>query len=121
MYNPKTIDHFTHPRNMGELKDFDLQSQGGNPTCGDVVKLWVKLSKDKKTIEDIKFKAFGCGACVASTSALTEMVKGEKIAKALKMSRQDIVNYLGALPEQKQKCSNFSVEVLKKALSSNSL
>lgn len=126
MYNEKTIDHFSHPRNMGELKDFDAKAEGGNPVCGDVVKLWIKLSEDKKSakgrsssgrnIADIKFKAFGCGACIASTSAMTEMVKGKLVTDVRKLSRDDIVKYLGGLPEQKQKCSNFSVEVLKKAL-----
>lgn len=116
MYNQKTIDHFSHPRNMGELKEFDAKAEGGNSACGDVVKLWVKLSPDKKNIADIKFKAFGCGACIASTSAMTELVLGKSIDQAMKLSREDIVDYLGSLPEQKQKCSNFSIEVLHKAL-----
>jgi len=101
---------------MGELKDFDAKAEGGNPVCGDVVKLWIKLSADKKNITDIKFKAFGCGACIASTSAMTEIVKGKKVDEVSKLSRDDIVKYLGGLPEQKQKCSNFSVEVLQRAL-----
>jgi len=107
---------------MGELKDFDAKAEGGNPTCGDVVRLWIKLSEDGKRktedrkIIDIKFKAFGCGACIASTSAMTEMVKRKSIKKALKLTRGDIIDYLGGLPLQKQKCSNFSVEVLHKAL-----
>ncbi len=116
MYNQKTIDHFSKPRNMGELKNYDAKAEGGNPACGDVVRLWIKLSRDRKKISEIKFKAFGCGACLASTSAMTEIVKGKKISEALKINREDIVNYLGGLPEQKQKCSNFSIEVLKKAL-----
>lgn len=116
MYNKKVVDHFSKPRNMGELKDFDTRAEGGNPVCGDVVKLWVKLSPDKKTVTDIKFKAFGCGACIASTSAMTGMVKGKTISEATKMSRDDIVNFLDGLPEQKIKCSNFSIEVLHKAL-----
>ena len=110
---------------MGELKYFDAKAEGGNPTCGDVVRLWIKLSEDGKRktedrkIIDIKFKAFGCGACIASTSAMTEMVKGKSVNFAQKLSRGDISKYLGGLPEQKQKCSNFSIEVLKKALSTN--
>lgn len=116
MYNSKVIEHFTNPKNMGEMKDFDSQAEGGNPTCGDVVKLWIKLSKDKKRIVDIKFKAFGCGACIASTSALTEMVKGKKITEAKKITNSDIADFLGGLPSQKLKCSNFSTDVLKKAL-----
>lgn len=116
MYNKKTIDHFSNPRSMGEIPHADAYAQGGNPVCGDVVKLWIKLSPDKKTIRDIKFKAFGCGACIASASAMTEMVKGKSVKEALRITPQSIANYLGGLPEQKIKCSNFSSEVLKKAL-----
>ena len=116
MYNQKTIDHFSNPRNMGELKDYDAKAEGGNPACGDVVKLWIKLSPERKKIAEISFKAFGCGACIASASAMTEMVKGKTVDHALKLTREDIANYLGGLPTQKMICSNFSVEVLKKAL-----
>jgi len=119
MYNQKTIDHFSNPRNMGELKDFDTTADGGNPACGDVVRLWIKLSSGqhaRKKIADIKFKAFGCGACIASASAMTEMVKDKPIKYALKLTRDDVSDYLDGLPEQKIKCSNFSIEVLKKAL-----
>jgi len=119
MYNQKTIDHFSHPRNMGELKDYDAKAEGGNPACGDVVRLWIKLSAGqhaKKKIKDLKFKAFGCGACIASTSAMTEMIKGRTVDYALKLTRDDISRKLGGLPPQKNICSNFSIEVLKKAL-----
>jgi len=116
MYNEKTIEHFTHPQNMGELKDFDLKAEGGNPACGDVVRLWIKLDSNKKKISDIKFKAFGCGACIASSSALTEMVKGKDIAKVASLTREDVSEYLNGLPESKIKCSGFSIDVLKKAL-----
>jgi nitrogen fixation protein NifU and related proteins len=116
MYSPKTIDHFSHPRNMGQITDFDLKAEGGNPLCGDVVKLWIKLSADKKKIADIKFKAFGCGACIAASSALTEMSKGLAVTKARKITREDVSKYLDSLPESKIKCSGFSVDVLKKAL-----
>ena len=121
MYNQKTIDHFSNPRNMGELKDFDAEAEGGNPACGDVVRLWIKLSPNKKKIADIRFKAFGCGACIASTSAMTVTVKGKTTKYAQSLSRDDIVKNLGGLPEQKQKCSNFSIEVLKKALKTSNL
>lgn len=115
-YSKKTIDHFTHPRNMGEIKDSDLMAEGGNPACGDIVKIFLKLSKNKKEISEIKFKAFGCGACLASASALTEMVQGKTVKYAEKLSRDDVDRYLDGLPQQKKKCSNFSVDVLKKAL-----
>jgi len=116
MYNQKTIDYFSNPRNMGEIKGADAVAEGGNPACGDVVKLWLKLDKSRIRIGDIKFKAFGCGACLASSSALTEMVKGKYIKDALKVTPDDIATFLGGLPAQKMICSNFSTEVLKKAL-----
>ncbi|MBM2820569.1 MAG: hypothetical protein HW405_329 [Candidatus Berkelbacteria bacterium] len=116
MYNQKTIDHFSNPRNMGELKEFDVKAEGGNPACGDVVRLWIKLDSNKKKISDIKFKAFGCGACIASASAMSEMTEGKTVGYALKLTREDISKYLDGLPEQKKKCSNFSTEVLQKAL-----
>jgi nitrogen fixation NifU-like protein len=116
MYNKKTIDHFSNPRNMGELKKFDAKATGGNPACGDVVDLYVKFSPDKKKINHIKFKAFGCGMCIASTSAMTEMVMGKKVDYALKLTRDDIAKYLGGIPENKNICSNFSIEVLHQAL-----
>jgi nitrogen fixation protein NifU and related proteins len=114
MYNKKVIEYFTDPPNMGELKDAKMVAQGGNPVCGDVVKLYIKVCNNK--ITDIKFKAFGCGACIASTAALTEMVKGKTVSDALKITNQDIADYLGGLPKQKMLCSNFSTDVLKKAL-----
>jgi len=98
------------------MKNADTIASGGNPACGDVVKLWVKLSVDKKKIQDIKFKAFGCGACIASTSALTVIVKGKTISFAKKITNKDIADFLGGLPPQKNICSNFSTDVLKKAL-----
>lgn len=119
MYNPKVIDYFSNPRNMGEIADADASAEGGNPACGDVVKLYLKIKNQK--ISDIKFKAFGCGACIASTSALTEMVKGKKIAEAQKITNQDIADFLGGLPAQKMICSNFSTDVLKQALKNYSI
>lgn len=99
---------------MGELKDANLVAEGGNPTCGDVVKLFLKVKDDK--ILDIKFKAFGCGACIATASALTEMVKGQTLKSAEKITNADVVKYLGGIPPQKMKCSNFSVDVLRLAI-----
>jgi len=84
MYNQKTIDYFSNPRNMGEIENADTMAEGGNPTCGDVVKIWVKLDKNKLKIEKISFKAFGCGACIASSSALTEIATGKTISEAKK-------------------------------------
>lgn len=114
MYNKKTIDYFSNPRNMGEIEDADLVAEGGNPACGDVVKLYLKIKGNK--ITKAKFKAFGCGACLASTSALTEMIKGKTITESQKITNEDIAHFLGGLPPQKMICSNFSANVLKKAL-----
>lgn len=118
MYNQKTIDYFSDPKNMGEIKDADLVAEGGNPACGDVVKLYLKIKDDK--ISDIKFKAFGCGACIATASALTEIIKGKTIQEAKKITNEDVANFLGGIPPQKMKCSNFSVDVLQKALDDKS-
>lgn len=114
MYNQKTIDYFSNPRNMGEIKNPTISAKGGNPACGDVVELFLNIKQDK--IIDIKFKAFGCGACIASTSALTEIIKGKTIKEASKITNQDVADFLGGLPPQKMICSNFSSDVLKKAL-----
>ena len=114
MYNQKTIDYFSDPKNMGELKDANLVAEGGNPACGDVIKLFLKVENDK--ILDIKFKAFGCGACIATASALTEIVKGKTLKEAGKITNTDVAEYLGGIPSQKMKCSNFSTEVLKTAI-----
>ena len=114
MYNDKVIDYFSNPRNMGEIKDASAVAEGGNPACGDVVKIYLKIKSD--IIMEAKFKAFGCGACIATASALTEMITGKDIKSALKITNADIAKYLGGLPEQKMKCSNFSSEVLKSAI-----
>lgn len=117
MYNSKTIDYFSNPRNMGEMPNADLVAEGGNPACGDVVKLFVKLDSQRKKITKITFQAFGCGACIASSSALTELVEGKDINDAKKITNQKIADFLGGLPPQKMICSNFSSDVLRKALS----
>lgn len=101
---------------MGELNGADAIAEGGNPVCGDVVKLWVKLSDDKEIISKVTFKAFGCGACIASTSALTEIVVGKTITEAKKITNGEIADYLGGLPPQKNICSNFSTDILREAL-----
>ena len=113
-YSDKVMDHFMNPRNMGEIPDADGVGTVGNPICGDIMRLYIKV-KDG-VLEDIKFKTFGCGAAIASSSMLTEMVKGKKIDEALKVSNKAIVDALCGLPPHKRHCSVLAEEALKKAI-----
>jgi len=113
------MDHFRNPKNMGEIKNPDAQAQVGNPTCGDVMKLYLKIEKNEKGedyIKEIKFQTLGCAAAIATSSALTELVKGKTLKQALKVDKKAIAQYLGGLPEIKFHCSVLSQEVLKKAI-----
>lgn len=107
MYNEKVLDHFQKPRNQGEIKDADGVGQVGNPTCGDIMKIFIKVDKKSgvEVISDIKFQTLGCGAAIATSSVLTEMVKGKTIEDALKIGKLDIANELGGLPQPKIHCS----------------
>ncbi len=108
MYTQKVLDHFQHPHNQGVIKNADGIGQVGNPVCGDVMKIYISVAKDKKgqeIIKDIKFQTLGCGAAIATSSMLTDMVKGKKIADALKIGKLDIAKQLGGLPESKLHCS----------------
>ena len=113
-YSEEVMDHFTNPRNMGEIPDADGVGTVGNPVCGDIMRLYLKI-KDER-IEDIKFKTFGCGAAIASSSMLTELVKGKTIDEALKTSNKAIIEALGGLPSQKRHCSILAEEALEKAV-----
>ena len=114
IYSDKVMEHFTHPRNMGELKNPDGMGRVGNPKCGDIMEIQVKVKNE--VITDIKFKTFGCAAAIASTSMLTEMVKGKTINEALNISKQLIVEKLGGLPKPKIHCSLLATDALKKAI-----
>jgi len=114
MYTEKVKDHFFHPRNVGEIKDADGVGTVGNPTCGDVMSIYIKV-KDEK-IGDIKFKTFGCAAAIATSSILTEMAKGKTLNEALKITRDDVAHELGGLPAIKLHCSNLAADALKKAI-----
>jgi len=108
MYSEKVLDHFNHPRNQGVIKDADAVGEVGNPKCGDVMKVYVKIGeniKHDKIVSDIKFETLGCGAAIATSSMMTEMVKGKTIESALKIGKLDIANELGGLPEAKLHCS----------------
>jgi nitrogen fixation NifU-like protein len=113
-YSDKVMDHFMNPRNMGEMDKPSAVGNVGNPTCGDVMRLYLKIDGD--TITDAKFKTFGCGAAIASSSMLTELLKGKKVADALKISNDAVAEALGGLPPVKIHCSVMAEEALKSAL-----
>jgi len=113
-YTEMVKDHFFNPRNVGEIKDADGVGTVGNPTCGDVMTIYIKV-KDEIII-DIKFKTFGCAAAVATSSILTEMAKGKMLDKALKITRDDVANELGGLPAIKLHCSNLAADALREAI-----
>ncbi len=117
-YTQKVIEHFRNPRNQGKIKDADAIGEKGNPACGDVMKIYLKIIKkdNKEIIKDIKFETFGCAAAIAVTSILTEMVKGKTLEEALELSKDDIVAELGGLPAQKIHCSMLGVDTLHEAI-----
>ncbi|WP_422445769.1 Fe-S cluster assembly scaffold protein NifU [Thermoanaerobacterium sp. DL9XJH110] len=114
MYNEKVMDHFSNPRNVGEIPDADGVGQVGNPVCGDIMKIFIKV-KDN-VIEDIKFKTFGCGAAIATSSMVTEMVKGKPIDEAETITNRAVAEALGGLPPIKMHCSNLAADALHAAI-----
>jgi nitrogen fixation NifU-like protein len=114
MYSERVMDHFTNPRNVGDMPDADGVGTVGNPTCGDAMKIYIKV-KDGKIV-DAKFKTFGCGAAIAVSSMVTEMVKGKTLDEALAISKETVANELGGLPPQKMHCSNLGADALKQAI-----
>lgn len=113
-YTEKVMDHFTNPRNVGEIPDASGVGTVGNPICGDVMKMYLKI--ENEIIVDVKFKTFGCGAAIATSSMVTEMVKGKSIDDALKISNKAVAEALGGLPPVKMHCSVLAEEALKSAL-----
>jgi nitrogen fixation NifU-like protein len=113
-YTEKVKEHFFHPKNVGEIKNADGIGKVGNPTCGDVMAIYIKV-KDNR-ISDIKFKTFGCTAAIATSSILTEMAKGKTLDEALKITRDDVANELGGLPAIKLHCSNLAADALREAI-----
>ena len=114
MYSDKVMDHFTNPRNVGEIKDADGIGEIGNPVCGDIMKIYIKVKDDR--IADIKFKTFGCGAAIATSSMITELVKGKTLEEAEKISKKTVADALGGLPANKMHCSNLAADALHKAI-----
>ena len=114
MYSQKVLDHFKNPHNQGDMPDADAVGQEGNPVCGDVMKIYLKIEDD--VIKDVKFETLGCAAAVAVSSDPTDMVKGKTLEEALKISKDDIVNDLGGLPPVKVHCSMLGVDALRKAI-----
>ncbi len=118
-YSKKVIEHFTNPKNMGEMKNPDGVGEIGNPTCGDVMKVYIKVNKNKegeKYIQDIKFQTFGCAAAIASSSMTTEIAKGKTLEVAEKLTMNDVINELGELPKIKMHCSSMAIQGLRKAI-----
>ena len=114
-YSDKVFDHFTNPRNVGEIADASGVGEVGNAKCGDIMKIYLKISDDG-IIEDVKFKTFGCGAAIATSSMATEMVKGKSIEEALKLTNKAVVEALDGLPPVKVHCSVLAEQAIKQAL-----
>ncbi len=114
MYSEKVMEHFRNPRNVGEIMDADGVGIVGNPICGDMMSISIKVKDDR--IADIKFKTFGCGAAIAVSSMITELAKGMTLDKAVKITRGDVANELGGLPPVKMHCSNLAADALHEAI-----
>lgn len=115
LYSDKVLDHFSNPRNVGEIQDADGVGEVGNAKCGDIMKMYLKV-KDG-VIDDVKFKTFGCGAAIATSSMATELIKGKPIEEALKLSNKAVVEALDGLPSVKIHCSVLAEQAIKAALS----
>jgi len=113
-YSKKVMDHFLNPRNVGEIKNPDGYGKVGNPVCGDIMEMYISVKDDH--ITDIKFKTFGCGSAIATSSIVTEMAKGLHVDEALKITRNDVASELDGLPPQKMHCSNLAADALHEAI-----
>jgi nitrogen fixation NifU-like protein len=114
MYTDKVMEHFRNPRNMGEIPNADGIGTVGNPVCGDLMTMYIKV-KDNR-IEDIKFKTYGCGAAIATSSMTTELAKGKTLEEAMKITRASVAGSLGGLPKVKMHCSNLAADALHAAI-----
>jgi nitrogen fixation NifU-like protein len=114
MYNERVMDHFTNPRNVGEIENADGVGQVGNVKCGDIMKIYLKI--EDEVITDVKFKTFGCGSAIASSSMATEMILGKTVKFALNLTNQDVLQELGGLPAVKVHCSVLAEQAIKAAI-----
>ena len=118
MYSEKVMEHFKNPRNMGEMKDPSAIGEVGNPVCGDLMYIYIKVKKvnDTEFIDDISFQTFGCGAAIATSSMITELAMGKTLDEALNITRQDVADALDGLPPIKMHCSNLAADGLHRAI-----
>ena len=114
MYSEKVMDHFMNPRNVGEISDADGIGTVGNPTCGDLMTMYIKVNDNK--LVDVKFKTFGCGAAIATSSKTTELAIGKTIEEAMQITRAEVAENLGGLPPIKMHCSNLAADALREAI-----
>jgi nitrogen fixation NifU-like protein len=114
MYSELVMKHFTDPQNVGVIEDADGVGKVGNPVCGDVMEMFIKVKDDR--IDDVKFRTFGCGAAIATSSIATEMIKGKTLDEAVKLSNKAVAEALGGLPAQKMHCSNLAADAVKAAV-----
>jgi len=114
MYTEKVMDHFSNPRNVGEIEDANGVGEVGNASCGDIMKIFLKVEDD--VIKDVKFKTFGCGAAIATSSMVTEMAIGKTLDEAWKLSNEAVAEALDGLPSQKMHCSNLAADALHEAI-----
>ena len=113
-YSKKVMEHFMNPKNVGVIEDPDGYGKVGNPVCGDVMEIFIKVKDD--IITDIKFRTFGCGSAIATSSMVTELAKGKHVDEAIKITRNDVANELDGLPSQKMHCSNLAADALSEAI-----
>ena len=115
LYSEKVMDHFRNPRNVGVIENADGVGEVGNPVCGDIMKIYLKIN-DAQIIEDVKFETFGCGSAIASSSMATELIKGKPVSEALKLTNKAVTEALDGLPAHKIHCSVLAEEAIKKAV-----
>ena len=115
LYSEKVMDHFRNPRNVGVIEDADGVGEVGNPVCGDIIKIYLKIN-DEQVIDDVKFETFGCGSAIASSSMATELIKGKPLSEALQLTNKAVTEALDGLPAHKLHCSVLAEEAIKSAV-----